>query len=212
MDEKRLIEHILPLLKDLYPDISPLLQYQNCFQLLIAVMLSAQCTDVQVNKVTPELFRKFPGSAELAGASVIEIESIIFSTGFYKNKAKNIIAAAEFIDKQFGGSVPQAMKDLLMLPGIGRKSANVIRAHCFSLPAIIVDTHFSRVTQRIGLVHTTVPAKIELEIAHLVPETEWTGFSMRINLYGRYVCTARSPKCDGCVLRNVCAFKASLQQ
>jgi endonuclease III len=200
------VRKIIPLLEACYPGIQPLLEYTDCFELLIAVILSAQCTDARVNMVTPVLFEKYDGPRELAEASVSEIESIIYSTGFYKNKARHLRGAARAVWEKFGGKVPEQMDDLLGIPGIGRKSANVIRAHCFGLPAVIVDTHFSRVTRRLGLASSEGPERIEREIALLVPEELQTGFSMRINLHGRYVCTARKPDCARCILRDVCEF------
>jgi endonuclease III len=200
------VRKIIPLLEACYPEIQPLLEYTDCFELLIAVILSAQCTDARVNMVTPVLFEKYDGPRELAEASVSEIESIIYSTGFYKNKARHLRGAARAVWEKFGGKVPEQMDDLLGIPGIGRKSANVIRAHCFGLPAVIVDTHFSRVTRRLGLASSEGPERIEREIALLVPEELQTGFSMRINLHGRYVCTARKPDCARCILRDVCEF------
>jgi endonuclease III len=200
---------ILPLLEVRYPEIQPLLEYTGCFQLLTAVILSAQCTDARVNMVTPVLFEKYAGPRELAEAPVSEIESIIYSTGFYKNKARHLRGAARAVWEKFGGSVPEPMDELLGIPGIGRKSANVIRAHCFGLPAVIVDTHFSRVVRRLGLTSAEGPARIEREIALLVPEERQTEFSMRINLHGRYVCTARKPDCGVCILYAVCEFRVN---
>ena len=206
------IRQILPLLAELYPDIHPLLDYRNCFQLLIAVILSAQCTDAQVNRVTPLLFEKYPGPGELVDAPVADIEAIIFSTGFYKNKARHLLNASALLIKRFDGSVPEAMEDLLCLPGIGRKSANVVRGHCFGLPAIIVDTHFSRVSRRLGLATGKSPEQIEREIAELIAAEQQTAFSMRINLHGRYICKATKPNCSNCVLYDFCDFTADLRK
>lgn len=205
---RKSVGQIIPVLEGLYPDIRPLLEYRSCYELLAAVILSAQCTDAQVNKVTPVLFERYPEPSDLAGARVEEIEKIIHSTGFYRNKARHIQAAARMVLEDFGGSVPEGMEDLLMLPGIGRKSANVIRGHCFNLPAIIVDTHFSRVTRRLGLANAQNPVRIEREIAEIVPDKEQTGFSMRINLHGRYICKARVPLCGECLLFCCCDFTA----
>lgn len=197
---------ILRILTRAYPDTSPFLTYQNGFQLLIGVILSAQTTDRQVNAVTPELFRRFPGAEQLARAPVTIIEEIIKPVGFYRNKARNIIAAARKTARDYRGNVPESMAELTAIPGVGRKSANVIRGHLFGLPAVIVDTHFARVVRRLGLLaeDTKDPAKIEREIALLIPPGEQTGFSMAVNRHGRAVCKARRPLCSGCPVNRLC--------
>lgn len=199
-------EPIIHILKTEYPDIEPLLHYENCFQLMIAVILSAQCTDARVNIITPSLFAAYPNAEKLAAAPMETIERIIHSAGFYKMKAKHLKGASAVVSSRFEGNIPREMDDLLSLPGIGRKSANVIRAHCFGLPAIIVDTHFSRVIRRLGLTEQTNPEKIENEIRRLVPPEEQIRFSMTVNLHGRYICKARKPDCSRCFLLPWCDF------
>ncbi|TFH03986.1 MAG: endonuclease III [Spirochaetales bacterium] len=190
----------------IYPDRRPLLVFESPYQLVIAVILSAQTTDAQVNVVTPGLFARFPTPGALAGAPQREIEKIVHSTGFYRTKARNIIAAAKAIHERFGDGVPELMEDLTSIPGVGRKSANVVRGVVYGLPSIVVDTHLSRVTNRLGLVSESNPAKIEQLLRKVVPEDVQTDFSMGINLHGRYCCSARKPDCQGCVLRDLCPF------
>lgn len=193
-----------------YPDRRPLLNYRSPFELVISVILSAQTTDAQVNLVTPVLFRRFSGPAELAGADQAEVEGVVRSTGFYRNKARNIIAAAQTFHDRFGGRVPVSMEDLTSIPGMGRKSANVIRGVIHGLPAIVVDTHLMRVTNRLGLVSGRNPMAIERDLARIVPEEIQTDFSMAVNLHGRYCCTARKPACSRCPVREFCPFVGQL--
>ncbi|MFP4444513.1 MAG: endonuclease III domain-containing protein [Spirochaetia bacterium] len=197
---------IFRILNGIYPDKSPLLTFADGFQLLIGVILSAQTTDRQVNRVTPELFRRFPSAEELARAPAETVEEIIRPVGFFRSKTRNIIAASEALARYHGGTVPGTMEELIVLPGVGRKSANVIRGHLYGLPAVIVDTHFARVTRRLGLLgeDTADPAKIEREIRELVPPEDQTGFSMVINLHGRAVCGARKPLCAECPVNRLC--------
>ncbi|MDC7238732.1 MAG: endonuclease III [Spirochaetales bacterium] len=187
-----------------YPDRKPLLNYSNPFELLIAVILSAQTTDAGVNKVTPELFRRYPGPAELALAEQNHVEEIIHSTGFYRMKAANIIKTAAALQERGDNSLPDNMKELTALPGVGRKTANVILYHIFNKPAIIVDTHFKRVTKRLGFTRYTEPEKIEKQLLKAIPEDIQSDFSMTINLHGRKYCFARKPDCEHCPLRDLC--------
>jgi endonuclease-3 len=205
-------EKILRLLRSEYTDRKPLIRFADCFQLAIAVILSAQCTDAQVNAVTPELFSRYPDAESLAGAGLPEIEEIVHSTGFFHQKARSIVGTARVIARDYHGRVPQEMEDLLRLPGIGRKSAHVIRGHCFDKPAIIVDTHFSRVTDRIGLVPDRDPVRIERIVGKLLPEERWTDFSMVINLHGRKVCRARRPNCPECTVRDLCDYPVKVKE
>ncbi len=198
---------ILSVLEREYPDAKPLLDYRNPFELLIAVILSAQTTDAQVNSVTPELFRRFPGPGELARAPVEELEGIIHGVGFFRTKAKNIRGAAAMLVERFEGRVPDRIDDLLSLPGVGRKSANVVVSHVYALPGIIVDTHFSRVTRRLGLSVANDPAVLEREIGAMLPESSWTAFSMCVNYHGRRCCTARKPACFRCAVRKLCLYE-----
>ena len=189
-----------------YPDRRPLLHYRSPFELIIAVILSAQTTDAQVNEVTPALFRRYPGPADLAIADVEEVESIVHSTGFYRNKARNIIGAARVIHERFADQVPREMDDLVSIPGVGRKSANVIRGVVFGLPAIVVDTHLMRVSHRLGLAEGRNPDAIERTLKAVVPVETQTDFSMALNLHGRACCTARKPHCGRCVIRVLCPY------
>jgi endonuclease III len=191
-----------------YPDRAPLLTFSSPYELAIAVILSAQTTDAQVNRVTPGLFARFPTAATLADADQGEIESIVRSTGFYRNKAKNIIGAARVIRDEFGNQLPESMEDLTSIPGMGRKSANVIRGVVFGEPSIVVDTHLTRVSNRLGLVNSRNPAVIERELKGVVPPEIQTDFSMSINLHGRYRCLARTPDCRNCELRDLCPYPA----
>jgi len=199
-------QKVLASLRREYPEARPLLLYRSPFELLIAVILSAQTTDEQVNRATPQLFLRFPGPAELGSAPIEELESIVHGVGFFRTKARNIRATAAMVADEFGGTVPDSIDKLVRLPGVGRKSANVVVSHCYSLPGIIVDTHFSRVSRRIGLVRQTAPEKIEQEIASYVPKDSWTALSMCVNYHGRRCCTARKPACFRCVVSELCEY------
>ncbi len=187
-----------------YPDEIVFLEFQNCFQTLISVILSAQTTDKQVNRIMGPLFSRYPDAGALAAASLQEVEQIIRSVGFYKIKAKNIIATAKMLEEQFDGQVPKTMKELLQLNGVGRKSANVVLGHCFQQPAIIVDTHFGRVVRRFGLTDSENPNIIEREIAKLLEPQYHYRFSMTANNHGRVFCHARKPDCLNCFLKDEC--------
>lgn len=189
-----------------YPSPKSLLDYSNPFELLVATILAAQCTDERVNKVTPDLFKRFPGPEQLAKAGLEEIEAIIRSTGFFHQKAKSIRKTSQALVDSFHGVVPQSIDDLASLPGVGRKTANVVAGNCFGIPAIMVDTHFKRVVGRLGLSTAQLPDKIESEIRDLVPENIQTNFTMVINFHGRYCCKARKPLCPGCDIRGLCPY------
>lgn len=204
MDAVAKANRIFDLLSKAIPDTKPLLEYRSSFELLIAVILSAQTTDNQVNKVTRQLFQKFPDAATLGSASIKEIERIVKATGFYRNKAKYIVQTALIIENNYDGLVPDTMEQLDSLPGVGRKSANVILGTCFGKPAIIVDTHFSRVARRLGFTDSADPHKIEMELKMLVPEEKQYKFSMLINRHGRIWCYARIPECESCPIRMHC--------
>ena len=199
-------EAVSAILRKRYPDTTPILVYSTPFELLVAVILSAQTTDNQVNQVTPELFARFPTPEALAGAPLGELESIVHPTGFFRSKARNIKKAAAAIVATFGGSVPEKMEALLTLPGVGRKTAHVIRGVLFGHPAIIVDTHFKRVVTRIGLSSGGTPEAIEKDIARLVSPAQQFAFSMAVNNHGRQLCTSRSPACERCPVRPHCDF------
>jgi endonuclease III len=190
-------------LRELYPAVTEL-EHQDPFQLLIATILSAQTTDRSVNLVTPELFKRYPTPADLAAADPAIIEELIKPTGFFRLKTRRIIDASRRIVELFGGVVPATMEDLTKLPGIGRKTANVILGVGFGVPGFPVDTHVTRLTNRLKLVATRDPVKIEYQVCAIVPEEEWTGLSLRLILHGRRVCIARRPRCEECVLNDFC--------
>jgi endonuclease-3 len=203
--QKQRTLEILVILKRLYPNATCSLNYETPVQLLVATILSAQCTDERVNKVTPELFRRFPDAAALAYADREILESLVHSTGFYRNKAKNIQGACRKIVEEFQGEVPQQMELLLTLPGVARKTANVVLAHAFGiLQGITVDTHVRRLSQRLGLSVETDPVKIERDLMKLVPQADWENFSISIIYHGRAVCNARNPNCPACSLSHLC--------
>ena len=185
-------------------DVAPLLQFADCYQLLISVILSAQTTDAQVNEVTPLLFERFPEPVNLAGANLAEVESIVHSTGFYRTKARNIRNTARRLLEDFDGAVPGTIDELLTLPGVGRKSANVVLGYCFGEPAIIVDTHFGRVVRRLGLTEESDPTRVESVLKDVIPSEIQYHFSMLINRHGRVTCGARLPRCTECVLYDLC--------
>ena len=189
-----------------YPDSKCALDYRNAYELLMATILSAQCTDVRVNKVTPVLFEKYPTPADLAEAETGELETIIKSTGFFRQKAKSLVACCQDIVERFGGVLPQTMDELTTLAGVGRKTANVILGNVFEIPGVVVDTHVKRLSNRLGLTQQSDPNKIEKDLMELIPEKEWTLFSLRLIDHGRQVCDARKPQCLECMLRKDCPF------
>jgi endonuclease-3 len=180
------------------------LKHDNPFQLLVATILSAQTTDERVNMVTPELFRRYPTAADLAGANPDEVETIIKSTGFFRNKTKSIVAMAQALEERFGGEVPDTLEDLVTLPGVGRKTANVILSVDFDKPGLPVDTHVLRLSRLLGLTTETDPVKVELALNEIVPADERGKISLRLILHGRRVCIARRPRCEDCVLNDFC--------
>jgi len=194
-------------LKEAYPGTAKelcALDHHNAFELLTATILSAQTTDVRVNMVTPALFARYPTPEDLAAANPSEVEDIIRSTGFYQNKTKSIMGMAQGVSERFDGAVPSAIDDLVTLPGVGRKTANVVRSVWFDEPGLPVDTHVTRLSHRLGLTEETDPVKIEFALNAMVPAAERGGLSLRLILHGRRVCDARSPKCDVCVLEDFC--------
>jgi endonuclease III len=190
-------------LRELYPAATEL-AHEDAFQLVIATILSAQTTDKMVNLVTPKLFARYPTPFDLAAANPADVEEIIKPTGFYRLKARRIIEASRTMVELFGGQVPSNMDDLLKIPGIGRKTANVILGVGFNEPGFAVDTHVIRLTNRLKLVSTRDPEKIERQVTSMVPKEEWTGLSLRLILHGRRVCIARRPRCEECVLNDFC--------
>lgn len=191
-------------LAKLYPDAHCALHYENPLQLLIATILSAQCTDVRVNMVTPALFARFPDAAAYATAAPAELEALIQSTGFFRNKARSIIGCCQQLVDQHGGQVPGTMEELVPLPGVGRKTANVLLGNAFGVPGITVDTHVGRLSRRLGLTEHDDPEKVERDLMRLIPQKEWTMFSHRMIFHGRQVCFARKPNCGGCTLAKLC--------
>ncbi len=202
--QQRALE-ILIRLKRRYPEAPCTLNYETPIQLLVATILSAQCTDERVNQVTPELFRRFPDAAALASANVEEIENLIRSTGFYRNKAKNIVGACRMIMAEFGGEVPRRIEELQKLPGVARKTANVVLAHAYDIhEGVTVDTHVKRLSFRLGLTEHTEPIRIERDLMRLLPQSEWENWSIRLVYYGREICQARKPQCAVCDLADLC--------
>jgi endonuclease-3 len=188
----------------LYPDAHCALHHQTPLQLLIATILSAQCTDARVNLVTPALFARYPDARAFAEADPSELESFIQSTGFFRNKARNIIACCKEIDAKHGGQVPSTLENLVPLRGIGRKTANVVLGDAFGVPGITVDTHVGRLSRRIGLTTLEDPVKVEHALMDLLPRKDWTPFSHRMIFHGRQVCFARKPNCEECTLNDIC--------
>lgn len=180
------------------------LKYRNPYELLAATILSAQCTDEMVNKVTPNLFSRYPTAADLAHAKPLELEDIVHATGFFRSKAKNLMGMANALEDRFSGEVPSGLADLVSLPGVGRKTANVVRSVVFNEPGLPVDTHVSRLSNRLGLTTETDPVKIEHELNALVPPKDRGAFSLRLILHGRAVCVARKPRCRDCGLADIC--------
>jgi len=190
-----------------YPVLKVPLQHRSTFELLIAVILSAQCTDDAVNRVTPELFRRYPDAEKLARATLAEIEPIIRKLGLFRAKAKSLQRCAQQLVEEFGGRVPSTMAQLTRLGGVGRKTANVVLGHAFQIPAIVVDTHCKRLSRRLGLTRSQDPTKIESDLHRLLPPQQWTGFSHRLIVHGRRVCWARKPACGRCDLSDLCPSK-----
>ncbi len=202
--KQRAIE-ILARLKRLYPDATCSLNYSTPVQLLVATILSAQCTDERVNKVTPALFGKFPDAESLAIADLVELETLVRSTGFYRNKAKNIQAACRMIVTEFNSVVPNQMEQLLKLPGVARKTANVVLAHAYGINAgVTVDTHVKRLSGRLGLTEAKDPVRIEQDLMGLLPQPDWENWSIGLIFHGRAICKARSPICVACELADLC--------
>ncbi|MBE9197718.1 endonuclease III [Nodularia sp. LEGE 06071] len=203
--QKQRALEILARLQSLYPDATCSLNYSTPVQLLVATILSAQCTDERVNKVTPALFERFPDAASLANADLEELENLVRSTGFYRNKAKNIQGACRMIVSDFDSVVPNQMEQLLLLPGVARKTGNVVLAHAYGINAgVTVDTHVKRLSQRLGLTKFPDPIRIEKDLIKLLPQPDWENWSIRLIYHGRAVCKARSPVCEACDLSDLC--------
>ena len=187
-----------------YPNVRCELNYKTPFQLLVATVLSAQCTDKRVNQTTPALFRKYPNPVKMAQADVKDIQRLVKSTGFYRAKAKNIKSLSSKIITEFDGNVPDDLESLITLPGVGRKTANVVLGHAFGIPGITVDTHFGRLSRRFGWSKQNDPVKVEFEVAELIARKEWTNLSQRMIWHGRRVCHSRKPACGACSLAKLC--------
>ena len=208
-DLKKQARTIERLLRKAYPGATCELGYRDAFGLAVATILSAQCTDKRVNMVTPALFARFPGAAELASAEQHEVEELIKSTGFFRNKAKSLIGMAKALVERHDGEVPRTMEELFALPGIGRKTANVILGNAFGLnEGVVVDTHVARLSKRLGLTSQTDPVKIERALMPLFPRKSWTLLSHLLIWHGRRVCDAKKPRCADCVLRRICPSAA----
>jgi endonuclease III len=192
------------LLKDLYPDSHCALNHTSAYELLVATILSAQSTDQRVNMVTPALFARYPTPAALAVADQDEVEELVHSTGFFRSKAKNIIGMAQAVEARFGGEIPTELADFVTLPGVGRKTGNVVRSVWFGLPGLPVDTHVTRLSHRLRLTNENDPVKIETDLDSMVPPEEWGLLSLRLIDHGRQVCDARKPRCDICGLAGIC--------
>lgn len=205
MTKKERVGQIVRILNETYStEYKCYLNHENAWQLLIATMLSAQCTDARVNLVTKDLFVKYPTLEAFAQCDVKELEKDIYSTGFYKNKAKNIKACAAKLIKEYGGEVPSDLDALVQLDGVGRKTANVIRGNIFHEPSIVVDTHVKRISKKLGLSKSDDPEKVEQELMKVLPKEQWILYNIQIITHGRTICTARSPKCEECPLKTVC--------
>jgi endonuclease-3 len=204
--DRRHARTILGRLKKRYPAIGTALEYESPWQLLVTTVMSAQTTDDNVNRVAPKLFARWPDPADLAAADPEEVEATIFSTGFYRQKTKSIIALSQDLMERFGGEVPTDLDVLITLRGVGRKTASVVLAEAWDLPAIAVDTHVKRVAHRLSLTDETDPTKVEMDLRDLYPDREWSGISMRVIQFGRDVCDARKPRCWECEMSDRCRY------
>lgn len=204
MDRKERARAAVAALKKEYPDAVCALEYGKDYELMISVRLSAQCTDARVNQVTPALFKRFPTLESFAEADVAEVEEYVKSCGFYRHKARDIVLACQMLRDEYGGVVPDTMEALLKLPGVGRKTANLLLGDIYHKPAVVCDTHCIRITNKLGLAKGKEPAKVEQQLWEVLPPEESSDFCHRIVLHGRAVCTARSPKCEACCLAGCC--------
>jgi endonuclease-3 len=206
MEPAQKIGPILELLDENFPHAHVTLNFSNPLELLVATVLSAQCTDVRVNQVTPAIFQQYPTAAAYANAPLEELEKAIYTTGFYRQKAKSIQAICQALVRQFDGQVPASLEELVKLPGIGRKTANVILGNAYGIPGLVVDTHMGRVAQRLGLTREKDPVKIEFDLMPLVPQERWVKFSHQMIWHGRQTCTAKKPDCPHCPLLPYCDY------
>lgn len=213
VNKKNRAQKIESLLRKEYPSPTIALEYSTPLQLLIAVILSAQCTDLRVNVVTPALFGKYRTAQEFANADIKELEQVIHSTGFFRNKAKNIVACCKALVEDYGGEVPATMDELIQLPGVGRKTANCVLGAAFGIPSgIVVDTHVMRLATRLGLTGNTQPEKIEIDLSELIAKNDWIHFGNALIHHGRKICDARKPQCAMCVLEKLCPSAGAPQK
>ncbi|HRK01093.1 MAG TPA: endonuclease III [Oligoflexia bacterium] len=198
---------VLKILKSTYPNAHCSLNYKNPYELVVATILSAQCTDDRVNKVTPNFFAAFPTVQQLANGKINEIERLIQSTGFYRNKAKSLLECAKMVIERHDGKIPRTLEDLVKLRGVGRKTANVVLGNAFGIPGLVVDTHVGRLSRRLGFTRATDPVKVEHELERVVPKEDWVQFSHLLIYHGRARCMARNPDCAGCELSKLCEMR-----
>ncbi|MDQ6733589.1 MAG: endonuclease III [Nitrospirota bacterium] len=204
---KQRVARILPALHRAMPNAKVELDHRNPLQLLIATILSAQCTDQRVNQVTPALFRRYTDAADYAKADPSELKTLIMPTGFYNSKTRSLIGTGKMLLERFDGKVPKTMEELVQLPGVGRKTANVLLGNCFDQPAVVVDTHVKRVAHRLGLTESEDPEVIEQDLQRVIPLEQWTSGSELLLLHGRYVCVAKRPKCEQCPIYTECPWE-----
>jgi endonuclease-3 len=207
MELKARADKIRKILKTIYPEVHTALVYETPFQLLVATILSAQSTDKQVNRVTAELFRNLKTPVDFARVSIPTLEKYIRSTGFFRNKARNIKRCAQVLMEDFNGQLPHSLEAMIRLPGVGRKTANVVLGAAFGVAGVVVDTHVTRLSQRLGLTGHTDPVKIEFDLMKIVPKRAWNDFSLQLIFFGRETCTARKPKCPICPLKKLCPWR-----
>ncbi len=212
MNIKTRSDKIRKILRATFPNVKTQLKYRNPFELLVATMLSAQCTDKQVNSVTKQLFKNLKTPYDFANASNKTIEELIRPTGFFRNKAKNIKTSSRILIEKYKGNVPDSLDELIKLPGIGRKTANVVLGSAFGIPGIAVDTHVARISKRLGLTENTDPVKIEFDLMKIIPKNDWSDFSLQLIYFGRAVCRARKPGCNVCPLNDKCQYFTSVAE
>jgi endonuclease III len=204
--QKKRTAEICKILKRSYPDVKTQLRYKNPFELLVATILSAQCTDKQVNSVTTDLFNRLKTPVAFSNAPLELIENLIRPTGYFRNKAKNIKNCASMLVEKYSGKVPETLPELVQLPGVGRKTANVVLGAAFGIPGIVVDTHVGRISKRLEFTDQDNPVKIELDLMEIIPQKEWSDFSLRLIYFGRAVCKARKPSCTICPMNHLCNY------
>ncbi len=210
MNKKERVIEILKIFDELYPEAECSLEYKDPLQLLISTQLAAQCTDARVNIVTKDLYKKYRSAEDFANAEQSELEQDIKSTGFYRNKAKNIIACCQLLVEKYDGKIPDNMEEMLQLPGVGRKTANLVLYEVYGIPGVVVDTHAKRLSNRIGLTKNQEPEKIEYDLQKIVPKERWADFCHKLVYHGREVCNARKPDCENCRINSLCDYCKSI--